>query len=551
MFALTAFLPILIVIFTLAGLNWPARRALVLAWTLYVLIGVGLWKMPVYDVMAYSVFGALKALDILIIIFGAILILNTLKVSGAMATIAGGFRGISDDRRVQAVIVGWGFGALMEGAAGFGTPAALGGPLLVGLGFPPLAAAMITLILNSTMVPFGAVGTPIFGAMSTLSGNLQAMGTDPELFKLTLTRWIASINGSIGVLVPLMAVCFMTRAFGEKRSFRDGLRMAPFALFAGLTLMIPYILVAWAFGPELASLLAGFIGLPLLVFAAKKGFLLPGERWDFPEEAHWEESWKSTGGKGDMVRGELSLVRAWMPYLLIVMLLVLTRMPAIGLKGWLSAQQLTVHNVLGVKNLDYVLKWAYLPGIIPFVLVALCTHVMHRMDREQVRTAWVNTFRQILPAAIAIVAGVAMVQIMLHSGHNNAGLDSMLSVMARAMTRGTGKAYVLLSTFISILGSFVSGSNTVSNILFSSLQFDAATMLNMPQILILVLQNLGGAMGVMVCINALVAVCATVGCMGSEGQLLRKNAMPCLLYAAAGTLIIAILIFSGFNPLPL
>lgn len=551
MFAFAAFLPILVVIFTLAGLNWPARRALALAWGLYVLIGVVLWKMPPFHVLAYSAFGALKALDILIIIFGAILILNTLKVSGAMATIAAGFSDISNDRRVQAVIVGWGFGALMEGAAGFGTPAALGGPLLVGLGFPPLAAAMITLILNSTMVPFGAVGTPIFGAMSTLSGNLQAMGADPELFKLELTRWVAVINGSIGVFVPLMAVCFMTRAFGEKRSFSDGLKMAPFALFAGLALMIPYILVAWAFGPELASLLAGFIGLPILVYSAKRGFLVPCERWDFPEETKWEESWRSTAKAGDMGSVQMSLPRAWMPYLLIVVLLVLTRIPAIGLKGGLAAQQFTVHDVLGVKDLDYTLKWAYLPGIIPFVLVALFTHSMHRMKVEQVRAAWNNTFRQLFPAAIAIIAGVAMVQIMLHSGHNNAGLDSMLSVMARAMTQGTGRAYVLLSTFVSILGSFVSGSNTVSNILFSSLQFDAATMLDMPQILILVLQNLGGAMGIMVCVNALVAVCATVGCVGSEGQLLRKNTIPCLLYAAVGTVIVAVLIFSGFNPLPL
>ena len=106
------------------------------------------------------------------IIFGAILILNTLKQSGAMETINHGFRGVTTDRRNQVIIIGWLIGAFIEGPAGFGTPAALAAPLLVGLGFPSLAAAMSTLILNSSPVSFGAAGTPIADAMNAILSDL-------------------------------------------------------------------------------------------------------------------------------------------------------------------------------------------------------------------------------------------------------------------------------------------------------------------------------------------------------------------------------------------
>ncbi|MBZ9619131.1 L-lactate permease [Psychroflexus lacisalsi] len=119
------------------------------------------------------------------------LILNTIKLSGVMATINNGFKGITTDRRVQAIIICSMFGGFIEGAAGFVTPAALAGPLLVGLGFPPLAAALVVLIFNTVPVPFGAVGTPFFGGMSTLEANTEAPGVDPETFMMALTKSIA------------------------------------------------------------------------------------------------------------------------------------------------------------------------------------------------------------------------------------------------------------------------------------------------------------------------------------------------------------------------
>ena len=139
----------------------------------------------------------------------------------------------------------------------------------------------------------------------------------------------------------------------------------------------------------------------------------------------------------------------------------------------------------------YTLKWAYLPGIFPFMFIALITHLIHGMSLKQIKKAWISSFKQISGAALALFAGFAMVQLMLHSHINNNGLPSMITVMAETMARTAGGLYVFVSPFIGVLGAFISGSNTVSNILFSSLQFETAALLKLPELLIITLQVVG------------------------------------------------------------
>ncbi|MCF8232235.1 MAG: L-lactate permease [Bacteroidales bacterium] len=549
MSALLAFLPILVTIILMAGFNWPAKKALPLALLLAIGVAFFHWDMTIQHVLGYTFFGFLKAIDILIIIFGAILILNTLKLSGAMTTINNGFSGITTDRRIQAIIIGFMFGAFIEGAAGFGTPAALAGPLLVGLGFPPLAAALVALIFNSVPVPFGAVGTPIFGAMSTLGSNIETLGVAPDSFMMSLTQWIAIPNAIAGIFIPLLGLAIMTRIFGKSKSIKPALAAAPFAIFAGLAFMIPYVLIATIFGPELPSLVGAFIGLGIIIFAAKKGFLVPKKKWDFPEESTWPKIWRSNIDTGSTGQAKMSLLKAWSPYLLIAVILVITRIPSFGIKEFLVDQTLTFHNVANISGLTYALKWAYLPGTIPFVLVALITHFMHKMPLKDVKKAWKLTFKQIGGAAIALFAGVGMVQLMLNSGVNGNGMDSMLTEMAEAAAGLSGAAYPFFATIIGALGSFMSGSATVSNILFMSFQFETATILDFSQVLITAMQGIGAGIGNMICVNNVVAVAATVGCIGAEGKIIRTNALPAFIYYLLITLIVGILIYSGFEPL--
>jgi lactate permease len=317
----------------MAVVNWPAKRVLPIAWALTAVIALAVWKVDAVHLLGFSIFGMGKAFDLLVIIFGAILILNTLKQSGAMETINHGFHGVTTDRRIQVIIIGWLFGAFIEGAAGFGTPAALAAPLLVGLGFPPLAAAMSTLILNSSPVSFGAAGTPIAGAMSTLQTNLAEVAVDPMIFERVLVKWVALPHAFVGAFVPLLAIAMLTRFFGKDKSFKAGLAAAPFAIFSGLAFVVPYSITAWFLGREFPSLLGALIGLPIVILAAKKGFLVPRTAWDFPPEEEWEEHWRSKVDIEDVEEDEpMSLARAWAPYGLIAAILVVTRIPALGLK---------------------------------------------------------------------------------------------------------------------------------------------------------------------------------------------------------------------------
>ena len=228
------------------------------------------------------------------------MLLNTLQQSGAINTIRQGFSDITPDRRIQVIIIAWLFGTFIEGSAGFGTPAAVAVPLMVGLGFPAMAAVVAGMIIQSTPVSFGAMGTPILVGVNT------GLSADPEMLAYAQERgyaeWedflafigakVAIIHAAAGTFIPLLVTAIMTRFFGAKRSFEDGFKVWKFAIFAAFSMTIPYLLVATFLGPEFPSMFGGMIGLAIVVTAAKAGFLMPkGEPWDFDDKKNWDEEW--------------------------------------------------------------------------------------------------------------------------------------------------------------------------------------------------------------------------------------------------------------------
>lgn len=553
MYALIACIPILVTVILMVGLNWSAKRALPLAWILACILAVALWKMSFLNVAAYTVAGFLSAFETLCIIFGAILIMNTMKRSGAMSAINRMFNGITPDARVQAVIIGFAFGAFIEGAAGFGTPAALAAPLLISVGFPPLAAAIVALIYNSTPVSYGAVGTPTNTAYSVVKDAVTAKGGDGEMWKMALSKW-TSIPHAVGCLfIVFIGVCVVVKLFGKNKSFKDALPVLPFCLFAAIEFDIIYIIIATFIGPELTSLVAAIITLFTLLAITRKGILQPKEVWTFANQSEWDKSWLSTTEVPEPKVSDMSLLKAWTPYFIIALWLVITRIPAFGLKAVLNDAPfiLNVKNLLGVEGLNWGFKFMWNPGIAPFIIVALLTIAIHGMKGEEVKGAWSDSLRQCKGAAIALLFGVAMVYIYRYSNLNASGLASMLFIMAKGIADLAGNAFVIFSPLIGVLGAFMSGSNTVSNTLFAGLQFETASILLLPEVLIVALQNMGGAIGNMVCVNNVVAACATTGTNGNEGKIIRTNIWPCLIYCAVVVIVVGGLIISGFNPYPL
>ncbi|MFP6863710.1 L-lactate permease [Pseudomonas sp.] len=534
--ALLAFSPILLAAVLLIGLRWPAKHAMPLVYLLTAGVALFAWDMSFNRVLASTVQGLLITLGLLWIIFGAILLLNTLKHSGGITAIRAGFATISPDRRIQAIIIAWLFGCFIEGASGFGTPAAIAAPLLVAIGFPAMAAVMLGMLVQSTPVSFGAVGTPIIVGVNTgldsatIGAQLVEQGSSWAQFLQLITSEVAIVHAIVGTVMPLIMVLMLTRFFGTEKSWKAGFAVLPFAIFAGLAFTIPYALTGVFLGPEFPSLAGGLIGLAIVTSAARMGFLLPKTTWDFAPADKWPAEWLGTVEmKLDQLTAKpMSALRAWLPYVLVGVLLVISRVfPEVS--AALKGVMLNFPDLLGETGVSANFQPLYLPGGI-LVTVVLATFFFHGMKLRELGSAVKESSGVLLSAGFVLLFTVPMVRILINSGVNAAELSSMPILMARWAADSVGGIYPLLAPSVGALGAFIAGSNTVSNMMFSQFQFGVASSLGISSALIVAVQAIGAAAGNMVAIHNVVAASATVGLLGREGSILRKTVWPTLYY---------------------
>ncbi|MDL5360760.1 L-lactate permease [Halalkalicoccus sp. NIPERK01] len=552
-----AALPLLVVAVLLVGLLWPATRAMPIAWIVALGVGFFAWNMPPDWLAAASIVGVMTALEILWIVFGALVLLYTLMQAGAFDRINRGFATISDDRRVQIVLLGFFLATFIEGAAGFGTPAAVVAPLLLGLGFPALAAVIAAIIGHIIAVTYGAVGTPIIVG---IQDPLASTGFQDEIaqggysvagYSEQVAAWAATYHSLVGFVMPLFAVAMVVYFFGdrEERSLSPAWEVAPLCLFSGIVFAIPYWLSAWFFTAEFPSLIGSMVGGAIVVSALKAGYFLPESHWDFPPRSEWPSHWvgtiepgengATTGGPdeatvadGGVVGSEMSLLRAWSPYVLLVVLLVITR--AIDpISAFIQRPAFVIEwqEILGT-GLANSIAWVNVPGF--WLLVsALIAIPIFGMSGDQVSAAWREAAEKIVAPFIALVFVIAMVQVMInsaaHPGAPEAG--SMIIVLAQATANALGPIYPAVAALIGALGAAMAGSNTVSNITFGGFQFEAAQQLGLPTQIIVGAQAVGGAIGNLVAIHNVVAALATVGLVGQEGRVMRLNLIPLVYYA--------------------
>jgi lactate permease len=539
MLAVLSLLPIASVGLFLVALRWPASRAMPIAYLTCALLALTVWQVPTVVVAAATVNGIVVAATLIFIIFGAIALLNTLQESGGLFTIRAGFTGISPDRRVQVIIIAWLFGSFIEGAAGFGTPAAVAVPLLVGLGFPAMAAVIAGMIIQSTPVSFGAAGTPILVGVNTGLSNdaavLDFVASMPvPQFSVLLENIavkVALLHMIAGTFVPLIVVCMMTAIFGANRSIAEGLRAWKFALFAALAMSVPYMLAALFLGPEFPSLIGGLAGLTIVIAAARKGFLVPRDAWQFAPRSGWRPEWSGSIRihSDDIPDRDVNIVKAWSPYLLVALLLVITRADDLPFKSLMQSAAIRVSEVFGT-SITISFAPLYLPGTI-FLVAVLFTYFLHRMDRAALGRALGKSARLALQASVALIFTVPMVQVFINSDGGLAGYQRMPIALADGVAALTGAAWPLIATFVGGLGAFVAGSNTVSNMMFSSFQFGVGQRIGVDPSWVVALQAVGGAAGNMICVHNVVAASAVVGMLGREGLVIRRTFWPFAYYA--------------------
>ena len=584
---LLALLPLAAIAVIMVALYQPATITMPIAWAIAAVAAFIGWEMSPTLIAAASIRGALTATRILVIVFGAILLLYTLKQSGAFEVINAGFSSISDDRRVQVVLLVFLMGSFIEGAAGFGTPAAIVGPLLVGLGFPPLAAVVVALTGNILAITFGAVGTPliigfedvVFGQDPSETGTaayavVQNGGFESVgAYVAQIGFWAAVIHAVVGIAIPFIGVAMMTRFFGEERSLKPAIEVIPLTLFAWASFVIPYLLTAYFLGPTFPGLLGAMVGLLVVGSTLRAGYFLPEEEWDFGPQEQWPDHWigkiepgtgmgnaggqriaadGGTAGFEETHNQDMSLGMAWAPYILVAALLIVTRVVGPVQSFLASTGVIAWNNILGTPFSEGV-EMLYLPGSL-FVLVAVVTYGLHGMDADGIKDSWGEAVRNIIPAVIALWFAVATVMIMQKTGapiviDNVEAVNlGMLQLLSDATASLTGQAFPFFSGFIGAFGAFIAGSNTVSDILFGLFQFEAAQQIGAPTQIVVAAQAVGGAIGNLIAIHNVVAALTVVGLIGEEGRVIRLELIPVLYYGVATgilTLILAYVVVPG------
>jgi len=542
---LVALMPILLPLIFLVILRMPAKKGMCLTFIIFLVSSFTIWGMGSNIILASILQGVHKAVTILWILFGAILLLKVMTHTGGVNIIKKGFANVSGDMRVQAVIVGAFFVALIEGAAGFGTPAAVAGPFLIALGFNPLAAASIALIGDSSAVSFGAVGTPIIVGL----GNIP--GANPEFFDL-IGRTVTKLDLITATLIPTIIIMMLTKSFGKKKSFKEAFDILPWSLLVGASYAGSALIYATFLGTEFVSILASLTGLIVSCYTAKNGILMPTDRnWktesvmdesiikkvkEDKNEISVDEKYSGGGRVKLNTDGTISLSEsvslkemfsAWSPYIVVVGILLITRIVMPVKKFVLTHIDLSWRNILGEGVTS---KWQvlYSPGTV-LVIAAIIALISLNGDGKILKKAVKETVGSVKNASIALCFTLAVVQIFSNSINSSMaiGMPNYLADIISSIFQGS---WFAIAPFLGELGSFITGSATVSTLTFSPIQYQVANSVGINPVIVLAQQIIGGAAGNMICIHNVVAAAVVVGLTGQEGNIIRKTLPAAIFY---------------------
>jgi lactate permease len=451
--------------------------------TLLVVLGLQIvyWQiLPVYLLNSF-IKGTLIAFDIFVIILGAIFFLELLKDIKIIDNIRFRLESFLKDYRVQIILLAWFFENFIEGTAGFGTPAIIVAPLLIGLGLSPLTAVIIGLLGNSTSVVFGAAGTPIRVGFEGL--NVASVPIYAALFN------------SVGFLVPVFMLWVLASQHEDKKGhFWEAL---PFAVWSGIAFVVPSILIV-PFGQEFPSILGAIIGLFLVLITTRLGIFVPKNQRQLREIRAPEI--------------KLPWFKLIVPYALLVLLLILGKF-ALGTVRltfpWGLAYQLNLSN----------------PGL-SFILAGVPIALLwgrKRLALESFKVALSRTWEPFL-----VIASMSIiVQLIINSGNNLSGIPSSLSLIAKGFEIS---ALPLLAPMVGAFGSFLTGSATISNIIFGNFLNTASQIMNMNTAKILALELVGAAAGNMIALADIIAAEAVVGLRNKTRYVLKGVIIPCLIY---------------------
>ena len=499
---LFAALPVVVLLGSLAFFKLQAHVAALLGLVSALLVAIVVFGMPASLAGATAVYGAAYGLmPIGWIILNVIFLYQLTNERGLFATLRGSITTITRDRRLQLLLVAFCFGAFFEGAAGFGTPVAVTGAILIGLGFSPLAASGLSLIANTAPVAYGALGTPIIA--------LQAV-TDLDL---------RDLSAMVGRQLPFFSVLVPFWLVWAFAGIRGMLGVWPAILVAGLAFAIPQFAISNFHGPWLVDVVSSVVSMGALAFFLK--FWSPSQVWLLPGEGVAGSA--AAAASADAPRAEV--IRAWVPWIILSVLVFCWGLPQV--KAWLDGISVVRIPVPGLHNLIervppvvasprpepavFVLNWLSATGTGIFVAAVVAGLVMGYSLGELARAYW----RTIKLVRFSLITIAAMLSLGFTTRYS--GVDATLG-LAFAQT---GWLYPFFGTLLGWLGVALTGSDTSSNVLFGSLQRITAEQLGLSPTLMAAANSSGGVMGKMIDAQSIVVASTATRWYGHEGEILR------------------------------
>jgi lactate permease len=481
-----ALIPIVWLMVSLGVLKMPAHITCSATLIVTILFSVLFWKMPMVNAITAALEGmALGLWPIMIVIIAAVFTYNLSIYTKSMDIIKKIMTGITTDKRILVLILAWGFGGFLEAIAGFGTAVAIPASILAALGFEPVFAAIICLIANTTPTAFGAIGIPV----STLA---KITGLDPNI----LSYAVALQLGILIIIVPVILVMITGKSIKAIKG------VLVISLMSGLAFAIPEVLAAKFIGAELPALLGSIVSMGVTIWIAKIFY-------------------KDTRAKD---AEEISLKKgliAWIPFILVFVIIIITSSLFPTINNLLASIQTSLPIYTGEHAKNYTFLWIATPGTLIIIATTIGGLIQGAKFGEIMKVLW-KTVIQMKKSAITILAIVALAKVMGYSG--------MIKSIAIVLVSLTGGFYPLIAPIIGALGTFVTGSDTSSNVLFGGLQVEVAKSLGINPYWLAAANTGGATAGKMISPQSIAVATAATGIQGSEGKILMVTVKFCLVY---------------------
>jgi lactate permease len=534
--ALFAVLPLVTLFVLLGGLRLKAHIAALCSLAVAILVAIIVYSMPVGQTLDSGLEGAAFGLfPIMWIVVNAIWIYNMAERSGHFAVIRRSFERLSDDQRVQAVLIAFCFGALLEALAGFGTPVAICSVMLIGLGFQPIKAAAVSLVANTAPVAFGAIAVPI-----------TTLAPLANLPKDDLGAMVGRQTPFLALIVPLILIGMVDG--------RRGIRAAwPVAVWGGLAFAIGQFACSNYLSVELADIVASLVSAGAIIAllqvwqpgetlatGGSRPAMAGGETGVDQRRFTKEAQRRAGNGVDGKARHDTpaEIITAFSPYIIIIAVFALAQIHWLPFFDWLDARTkafawpgLHILNAKGVEPtaVTFKLNWANAAGTL-LLVSGLLTMITLRINAGRAIRAYGATLSQMRFAILTVATVLALAYVMNLSGQ---------TITIGNWLAGAGSAFAFLSPLLGWLGVAVTGSDTSSNALFGALQVSAAQKADLSPMLMAASNSSGGVLGKMISPQNLAIGAAAVGMAGQEGDLFRRVVKWSLLLV----LLMAILVY--------